>query len=188
MTLIGSDWVASVLACVLALSAGASVDARGDEPKEPGKLGLTKPILCKEIRGYEDYEERPDNSLTRDEKLLLYFRPLHYKEKKVGTKNQVHFRQEFRIRKQGQKAVVWTKKELSEYKNTFTPPAFVYLHNTVSLKELKPGEYEYEIVVFDEIGGAKATQVIPFKVVESKTAEKPDPKKEPARKDARAGS
>ena len=60
MTSFDSGWVAFVFACVPALSAGAWVNAKGDEPREPDKLSLTKPVLCKEIRGYEDYEERAD--------------------------------------------------------------------------------------------------------------------------------
>ena len=50
------------------------------------RLGMTPPIACREIEGYEEYEPLPDAALTSDEKLLVYFRPRHYKSTKVGKK------------------------------------------------------------------------------------------------------
>jgi hypothetical protein len=142
-----------------------------DEPPESTKLSVTKPVLCKEIRGYEDFDKRSDEALARDEKLLVYFRPLHYEEKALGSRRQVHFTQEGRIRKRGQKNAVWTNKELLDFKKTFQPPASVYLDNTVSLKELKPGDYEYEIKLTDKVGGQTVTCTVDFRIIEPKPNE-----------------
>jgi hypothetical protein len=178
---IASGWAWWGLACVFLMAPASSAQTSKDDPPQTTKLHLTKPILCKEIRGYEDYDKRLGDAFTKDEKLLVYYRPLDYEEKRLGTRKQVHFTQEIKIRKRGQKNAAWAKKDELEYKKLFQPPASVYLENTVSLKDMKPGEYEYEIVLTDKIGGETATRTFPFKVVESKPTDDVEPKKEPPR-------
>jgi hypothetical protein len=178
MNRIGSGWAWWGLAWVCLFTPASFAQSSADDSAKTTKLHLTKPILCKEIRGYQDYDERPDDAFTKDEKLLVYYRPLDYEEKRLGNRHQVHFTQEIKLRKRGQKNAAWAKKDQLEYKKTFQPPASVYLENTVSLKDLKPGEYEYEIVLTDKIGGESATRTFPFKVVESKPKDEVEPKKE----------
>jgi hypothetical protein len=45
-------------------------------------------------------------------------------------------------------------------------PDVLYLRNTVSLKGLKPGEDDFVIILYDEIGpGPRTRQVLPFRVM-----------------------
>jgi hypothetical protein len=181
-----SSWSWRGLACISLLG----LSSFGDEPPETTKLSVTRPILCKEIRGYEDFDERSDDALAKDEKLLVYFRPLHYEEKTLGTHRQIHFTQEGKIRKRGQKNAAWAKKELLEFKKIFQPPASVYLENTVSLKDLKPGDYEYEIKLTDKVGGQTVTRSVDFRIIELKPNNVAEPKsrKDQARPGARSTS
>jgi hypothetical protein len=161
---------AGVLLSVWLALVGGPGSARPAAPDEDddGSFGLTAPVACKEIKGYEDYVPLPRAALTSDEKLLVYFRPRHFKTAQNGDSYEAHFTQDGRIRRRGEKAVLWSKKNLLDYRPTTenSPPRLVYLKNTVALKGLKPGEYEYEIVLRDEIGrSAPAVRALPFTVL-----------------------
>lgn len=176
--------VAAAAALWVGLAAGAD-----DGPKPNGfKFGMTEPVVCKEINGYEDYVPLDPPGLTADEKLLLYFRPLHYKTAAVGGKHKAHLTQDGRIRRRGQKAVLWSKSDLLDYKvETDAPPRLIYLRNTVSLKGLKPGEYDFDVVLRDKVGQSEAAvTTVPFRVV---AAPAPDaPADGSKKKDGPAGS
>jgi len=136
---------------------------------DDGSFGFTPPIACQEIRGYEDYEPMEEAVLTKDEKLLVYFRPRHYKTARVGNAYEARFTQEGRIRRRGEKAVLWSKKDLLGYTaRSETPPRLIYLRNTVALKQLKPGDYDFDIILYDAVGrSAPAVRTLPFTVIAS---------------------
>lgn len=166
----------AVLASILVMtgsSAGGPIRGEGGDRDagvkdvDDGSFGFTPPIACKEIKGYEDYEPMEEAVLTKDEKLLVYFRPRHYKTDRVGNAYEARFTQEGRIRRRGEKAVLWSKKDLLEYTaRSETPPRLIYLRNTVALKQLKPGEYDFDIILRDAVGrSAPAVRTLPFTVI-----------------------
>jgi hypothetical protein len=181
-----ATWIAAPLLMTTLLT--YPPETRADDPpptKEREPLAISKPIICKEIRGYEDFDVRKDGELQKDEKLLIYYLPLRYEEQAAGERFRVHLTQDGRIRRKGQKAVVYSKKDMLEFKTTYDPRSGrVYLQNIVSLKDLKPGEYEYDILLTDKLGGGTATRTVPFKVVA--TTEKSDPESEPKTKSKNA--
>jgi hypothetical protein len=140
-----------------------------DDAPDDGSFGLTEPIACREINGYEDYVVLPGAALTADEKLLVYFRPRHYKSAQVDGQFEAHLTQSGKVRRRGEKAVVWSKAKLLDYKvRTAEPPKLIFLRNTIALKGLKPGEYDFEIVLRDEVGRSKpAVRVLPFHILPS---------------------
>jgi hypothetical protein len=147
----------------------ATPPARADDPadEDDGKFGLTKPIACKEIRGYEDYEPLLPVELTSEDKLLVYYRPMHFKSEKTGKTYEARLSQDGRIRRKGEKSPLYSKKYL-DYRPTKQgePPSLLYIRNTVGLKGLKPGEYEFDIILKDEVSqSAPAVRSIPFKVI-----------------------
>jgi hypothetical protein len=137
------------------------------ETDENESLAMSPAIACKSIEGYEDFEPLPDAALTSDEKLLVYYRPTGFRTEPVGDKFRAHFVQDARIRRRGQKAVLKSRMKLLEYEvKSDIPPDLIYLRNTISLKGLKPGHYELDIILHDKIGGGSpATQVLAFQVV-----------------------
>jgi hypothetical protein len=140
----------------------------GDEDAETGqKLKMTKAVACLSIDGYEQYEVLPKASLTSDEKLLVYYRPLNYKVTNQGAEYLVHFTQDGQIRRAGEKTVLRRKKNLLDYEaKTRETPGPVFLRNSVSLKGLPPGEYEFDIILRDEIShGPAVTQSLKFRVI-----------------------
>jgi hypothetical protein len=105
--------------------------------------------------------------LTSDEKLLVYYRPTGFRTEPIGDKFRAHFVQDARIRRRGQKAVLKNRMKLLEYEvKSDIPPDLIYLKNTISLKGLKPGEYELDIILHDKIGGGPpVSQALDFQVV-----------------------
>lgn len=130
-------------------------------------LDMAPAIACRSIDGYEDYEPLPDASQTSEEKLLVYYRPLHFKLERKGAAYHGHFTQDAQIRRSGEKQVLQRKEKILEYDfKTDQPQPQVYLRNTISLKGLKPGEYDLEIILHDELAErATATQTLHFRIV-----------------------
>lgn len=128
---------------------------------------MSPAVACKAVEGYDDYEPLPDATLTSDEKLLVYYRPTGFQTEQVDGKFRAHFVQDARIRRRGEKTVLKSRKRLLEYEvKSDLPPALVYLRNTISLKGMKPGDYELDIILHDKIGGGSpATQALAFQIV-----------------------
>ena len=169
------------LAGTLAVSAGTCraedrpKGRAGDPPPARENLRMSEAVVCRSIDGFEAYEPLPDAAQTSDEKLLVYYRPFGYKTAFVKDAYQAHLTQDAEIRPRGQKAVLRQKKRLLDYTTPKSPqpPELIYLRNMISLKGLKPGEYDLTIILHDEIGGGPpATQVVKFRVIPAE-----DPKK-----------
>jgi len=144
-------------------------------------LGMSRAVACRTIDGYEQYEQLDGPALTSDEKLLVYFRPRHYKIVRREQDYVVHFSQDGIIRRKGEKTVLRIKKRLLDVESrSRTSPDFLYLRNTVSLKDLPPGDYEFDIILRDENApGSTAKQTLKFQIVPAKPvgdAARPSPK------------
>lgn len=161
---------------------GAADGTNGDKPT----FEMSKAVVCKRIVGYEDYVELPDASLTSEDKLNVYFRPLNYRVEPVekpsaGRRFKARFREDCRIRRKGEKTPLQKKDKLLEYDPVFELRGErLYLVNNISLKTLTPGEYELDIVLHDVLEeGVTATQTVAFKV-------EPTPSSEAKPKDEKA--
>jgi hypothetical protein len=86
--------------------------------------------------------------------------------------------QDVRIRKRGDKKVIWSKDNVADYKaETADPPRFLCMYNKIALKALEPGDYDLDIVLHDmNTKGATAEQTLRFKV---KPSPPPSDSKEP---------
>lgn len=138
------------------------------------RLAMTPAIVCRAVAGYEDYERLPEPIMYANEKMLVYYRPQHYtilREKDGGY--LAHFVQEARVRRRGEKAVLWSKARVVDYKaRSPRPPREVYLTNSIALRGFKPGEYDLDIILRDALAEEEtATQVLRFRIVESIDAE-----------------
>jgi hypothetical protein len=162
-------------------SGPAAIDRQDEEPR-PGAddpesgLRMSRAVVCRSIDGYEAYEPLPDAALTSDEKLLVYYRPVGYKSVLVDGLYQAHFTQDAQIRKRGEKAILRQKLKLLDYKpKNSSPPQYVYLRNTFSLKGLPPGDYDFTIILRDEVAKCPpATQVVRFRVIPAQDPRKTD--------------
>jgi hypothetical protein len=141
--------------------------AANDSSKDTPALKMTKAVACRSIDGYEQYEPLPGGSLTSEEKLQIYYRPLNYKTIQVGDEYVNHFTQDGQIRRKGEKAVLRRKKNILDYEGkSRQPPDWIFLRNSVPLKGLPPGEYEYDIILRDENSPAPpATQSVRFRII-----------------------
>ncbi|MBX6313997.1 MAG: hypothetical protein IRY99_13930 [Isosphaeraceae bacterium] len=142
----------------------------GQDEASLEKLEMTPAVACEAVRGYRDYVELPkeqgEPALTRDEKLLVYYEPRRYKIERYKQSYRVHLSQDVKVRKHGEKAVLWSKEKLVDYEvQVERPPVQIYLTNTIGLKPLPPGLYDLEIVLHDQLAQeATATQVLTFRV------------------------
>jgi hypothetical protein len=141
--------------------------ATADETEEDsGAFRTTKPVFCTEIRGYEDFDLLPKAEFTQHQKLLIYFKPLHFKTNHKGARYEAYFTQDGKIHRRGEKATLLTKSKMEFRVAAERPLELIYLKNTYALRDLKPGEYDYEIILRDEIGkGAPAVVRVPFTIV-----------------------
>ena len=145
-------------------------------------LTMTLPVACSEIRGYEDFQILPDAALTSDEKLLVYYRPLNYHTEHTGATYHIHLVQDGQVRRRGQKAVLLFKTKMVDYDwKSQQPDNPVYIRNTFSLKGLKPGEYDFDIILRDMLapGEPVTKQTLEFQVIPAALPVEPNqPRKE----------
>jgi len=158
------------VALITLLPAGTSLSApptSNAEPSESDRLSMSPGVVCRDIVGYEDYEPLPNAALTSDEKLLIYFRPHRYAVDRSGDTYHIHLTQEGQVRRRGEKAVIYRKEKLLDYEWKGTkPPGPVYLRNTIAIKGLKPGDYDFDITLRDKFSKDPAvTQTVQFRVV-----------------------
>lgn len=133
-------------------------------------LATTDPLVCKQVRGFRDYDKRDPPELTSDEKLLIYFEPLHYTigRTESGEKYRAHLVVDAILRRKGQKKPLLAEDRIIDYKPESTdPPTSLYLSATIALKGLSPGEYEVELLLKDGLASARmpVRKTIPFKII-----------------------
>ena len=155
---------------ILALVAPPGVAQDGaskEKPPEPSGLSMSKAVACLNVKGLEDYTILPDARLTSDDKLKVYFRPLHYKVEPFKAKYRARFTEDGRVRRKGEKTVLSKEDKLLEYEATFDAPDYqIYLTNTIGLKNLAPGDYEFDIILHDALDeGVSARQTIAFTII-----------------------
>jgi hypothetical protein len=146
----------------------APSDVAPSPTPRPGGLRMSRAVVCRTINGYEDYEPLPDAAQTSEEKLLIYFRPLRYKIESADGYYRAHLVQDNEIRKQGAKEIVRQKRKVVEYEpKSKNPLGPLYIRNTISLKDLKPGDYDLTIILHDELekDAPPTRQVVRFKVI-----------------------
>jgi hypothetical protein len=152
----------------------------GRETPKRTRFRMTEAIVCRSIEGYEDYEPLPGAAMTADEKLLIYYRPINYRSDLVKGYYQAHFTQDGEIRKKGAKTAIRQKLKVLDYTTPKMeqPPQLIYLRNTISLKGLEPGEYDFVIILRDEVGkGPPARQVVRFRVIPASGPQNPEAEK-----------
>jgi hypothetical protein len=178
LLILGVAWLA------LELSVDASSDKNQAPYRRAGRTSASQPahertslrmsraVVCTSIDGYESYKKLPGAALTSDEKLLVYYRPIDYQTAFVDGSFQAHFTQDGQIRKHGEKAILREKLKLLDCTaKGDLPPEALFLRNTVSLKGLTPGEYDFTIILHDEIAKSPpATQVVRFRIVPANVA------------------
>ena len=84
-----------------------------------------------------------------------------------GDDYLVHLTQDGQIRRKGDKTVLRSKQKILDYEaKTRQPPDWIFLRNSVPLKGLPPGEYEYDIILRDEYNpGPPVTQMVRFRII-----------------------
>jgi hypothetical protein len=135
--------------------------------KDSDGLAMSTAVVCRTIDGYEDYEPQPNAALTSDQKLLIYYRPRNFQLDRQGKFYKAHLVQDGRIRRKGQKAVLFSRDKMVDFETKYERPfQSLYVKSQASLKGLKPGEYEFEIILHDEVAkSAPVSQTVSFKVV-----------------------
>jgi hypothetical protein len=150
----------------VAASGQAPETKRSAEPDAEG-LGMTRAVACLSIDGYDRYEPLPGAELTSEEKLLVYYRPLNYKIVRAGSTYHAHLTQDGEIHRRGEKAALQRKANMVDYEvKENSSPDYLFIRNTVSLKGLKPGDYDFVIILHDSLGQKlPAQQAMPFRIV-----------------------
>jgi hypothetical protein len=131
------------------------------------KLKIAKAVACRSIDGYERYTPLPGGTITAEEKLQIYYRVLHCKFAVKGDEYLVHLTQDGQIRRKGDKTVLRSKQKILDYEaKTSNQPDWIFLRNSVPLKGLIPGDYEYDIILRDEFNpGPPVTQTVRFRII-----------------------
>lgn len=148
----------------------AAVPSFADEPGA-NPLKVPDPVVCSTIEGFRNFEKRDPPELTKDEKLLVYYEPRGYAVVRDGDVSKIHLTQDAKVYRRGEPKPLWGKTDMVVYKvETRERPGQVFMRNTIEVKQLKPGDYELEILLRDRLADASAPRVaqrVGFRVVEA---------------------
>ncbi|QDV34237.1 hypothetical protein [Tautonia plasticadhaerens] len=148
----------------------APVDDPPTASTAPRHPDLTGPIVCLSVRGFREFVPREEPSLTKDEKLQVYYEPFNFTIVRLegGEGFRAHLTQDVRIRKAGQGKVIQEIEGVIDYApESDDPPTSFYMFTTLELKRLPVGPYELDLVLRDELaeGTPETVQVVPFEIV-----------------------
>ena len=135
------------------------------------ELKLSKPVVCKSIKGFRDYVELNPPELTTFDKLLIYVEPTGFALIEGGEKKKAHLIQGGRVRAKGSKKVIFERDELFKYEPELaTGRETLYLGASFGFKNLKPGEYVLDLETTDKAAKPeqKITQQIDFIIIPEK--------------------
>lgn len=157
-------------------------------PWTPGddRLGASEPVACRKVVGFRDYEELDPRELTSDEKLVVYYEPTGYAERRDRETGEYHAHliQDARIRRKGSDRALKEEKGFLEYEpRSKQPLGTLYLSSSLSLKGLRPGEYEVDLILRDGLDDSKEPHevTVGFRVIEAPAPPPPDDRTGPAR-------
>jgi hypothetical protein len=160
-----SPKLAPLLVLLVYLSAGA----QDSEPTPT--LAISEPIVCSEIRGFGDFDRLEPPVLSADQKLQTYLQPTGHTinhDSKTDL-HSAHLVVDVVLRRKGQKTPIARKDKILDYKpRASSPPTNLYLGTTLSLKGLRPGDYELDLLVKDQLAPANpkpsASRTVAFKI------------------------
>ena len=140
---------------------------------DEASLGMSPGIVCRSIDGYEDYEPLPARPRRPTRSSSFTFARSASRTNSRTDSTAPHLVPDFQVRRRGEKAIIFQKKKMFEYKPKERQPvrsiymkAIVALKDSASNKRLPPGEYDLTIILHDEIAKCPpATQVVKFTVI-----------------------
>lgn len=165
-----------ILAALIATAAVAPPSSDGEDSPTSG-LAMSKAVAVTRVDGLEKFALLEGAKLTSEDKLKVYFRPLNYKVERTESGFRAVFTEDGRVRRKGEKTALSKEDKLLDYEHRFqAADTQIYLVNTIGLKNIPPGEYEFDIILHDSLEpGSAAMQTLPFTII-------PLPKPDPAAK------
>ncbi|WP_169976011.1 hypothetical protein [Tautonia rosea] len=141
-------------------------------PTKPRRPDLTDPVICLNVRGFRNFIPRDEPILTPDQKLEIYYEPFNFLILRDAASGlyRAHLVQDVHIRRAGSTRRLQSLPAAIDYSpESEEPPTSLYLHTTVSLKELPPGAYEIDLVLRDRLGDgpSETLHTLTFQVVSS---------------------
>ena len=128
---------------------------------------MSPAVAVLRVDGLDRYTPLEGARLTSEDKLKVYFRPLNYKVEREGNGFRAAFTEDGRIRKKGEKTPLAKEDKLLEHEERFTEPDYrIFLVNTIGMKNLPPGDYEFDIILHDAlVPDSSTTQTLPFTII-----------------------
>jgi len=164
-------WIA-IIGLGLIVSAAVAEPSDDDKPQ----FQMSKPVICRKIHGYGNFEVIPEARFTADDKIMIYSEPTGYRVEKTKDGFHALLSEDGRIRKKGTKDAIWKKEKMFEFDAmNKVPPSHLYMRTDISIKGIRPGEYELDITVHDLLdkSGKEMTRTVGFTVYESAVRDEP---------------
>ncbi len=153
----------SILGLLMATAPTATAGwwSESQEAEESGsRPDLTDPILCETIRRFRDFDKREEPLFVVGEKLQIYIEPFNYfiVRDQETKRYRAHLTIDLKLRIKGQESVYRSLNRVVDYETTTeNPPTPLYLGAGVVLEGLRPGDFEVELILRDEIAPEKPT-------------------------------
>lgn len=125
-------------------------------------LKISKLLMCREIRDYNDYDALDGFVLKTGEPLLLYIEPEGYGVIKEGAAYRIWISQDVTIKDEAGD-VIFQRNNWVDYKKAFTTPVIPF-YMTNRITDIPAGKYSYTFTLKDHHKNTFLTQTFEFVV------------------------
>ncbi|MBN2143936.1 MAG: hypothetical protein JW774_04855 [Candidatus Aureabacteria bacterium] len=130
-----------------------------------GELGFRNFTLCTNIIGYGQYVAAPDNKVKAGSEIYFYYEPVNLFTNRLNQSYQIWYTQDMIILSQDGKELYRASDALNFNYQSLAPVMDIYASNTLNLKEVPPGIYQFQAVIHDKLKKRDATYSFVFEVV-----------------------
>lgn len=128
-------------------------------------LGIRILAACSKVADYASYEPLTDNRVKAGDEILFYFEPQNPSTKKTAGRYEVWLTQDMVVLNAAGQEIYRKENVLEIHYQSTAPRLDIYGVDQLTLSDIPPGKYLFQIILHDKIKGESATASCPFEVV-----------------------
>ena len=128
-------------------------------------LGIRSLIACSKVTDYGSYDPLPDNKVKMGAVIFFYFEPQNPSTSKADGKYEIWLTQDMIVLTAQQQEIFKKENAVEIHYRTGSPRLDIYGVNQLTLTDISPGQYLFQMILHDKIKGERATATWAFEVV-----------------------
>ena len=129
-------------------------------------LGIRTLVACSTVTDYGSYEPLPDNKVKSGDVIFFYVEPQNPSTNKAEGTYEIWLTHDMFVLTEQQEEVFKKENAFEIHEQTSSPRLDIFGVNQLTLAEIPPGKYLFEVILHDRIKGEEASATWAFEVIE----------------------